>query len=148
MNQLDNIKKFNPDNYDESDSEDEYDTDSEISFSDLEYESLDKSEINSKNCLSLLNQNNKLKNKFKKYIEKTNKQIKKLDNEKNILINKNTNLSQTIEVLFAKNYELINLNRRLIKSFESKNTFIMSMFGTFLTSSLFGLACYYWKFRQ
>ena len=67
MNQLDNIKKFNPDNYVESDSEDEYDTDSEISLSDLEYETLDKSEINSKNCMSLLKQNNRLKNKFKKY---------------------------------------------------------------------------------
>ena len=118
MKILDNIK-----NYDSDDSEDEYDTDSELSNKDLEYDILLPSEINSKNCLTIANRNNRLKNKIRKYLHKNL-----------IKIDENIVLKQKINILLERNYKLIDLNNFLINNYEY-NVKIYKYIGSFLTTS-------------
>ena len=127
MNTLDNIKNFNPDNYE---SDDEYDTDSEISSSDLEYDILTSYEINSKNCQTIVNQNNRLKNKIRKYLHKNLKE--------------NMYLKEKINILLDRNYKLINLNNFIINNYKP-NTMMYKIIGSFFTSTILGVCYYYWK---
>ncbi len=128
MKILDNIK-----NYDSDDSEDEYDTDSELSNKDLEYDILLPSEINSKNCLTIANRNNRLKNKIRKYLHKNL-----------IKIDENIVLKQKINILLERNYKLIELNNFLINNYEY-NVKIYKYIGSFLTTSLLSLCFFYYK---
>ncbi len=145
MNKLDNIKNFNPDNF--NDSENEYDTDSEteLSNSDLEYDNLTQSDFNSKNCQTLMTQNNRFKSKVKKYVKQNLELVNKLNDDKNKLIQENIYLKEKIEILFQKNYELIDINKKVIKSFESKNQLMYRIIGTFFTSTFFGMCYYYYR---
>lgn len=128
MKILDNIK-----NYDSDDSEDEYDTDSELSNKDLEYDILLPSEINSKNCLTIANRNNRLKNKIRKYLHKNL-----------IKIDENIVLKQKINILLERNYKLIDLNNQIINNYEH-NIKIYKYIGSFLTTSLLSLCFFYYK---
>jgi len=131
MNKLDNIKNFNPDNYESDDDDyDDYETDSEISSSDLEYDILTSYEINSKNCQTIINQNNRLKNKIKKYLYKNLKE--------------NTYLKEKINILLDRNYKLIKLNNCIINKYESNMT-MYKIIGSFFTSTILGVCYYYWK---
>lgn len=149
MNQLNNIKNFNPDNFNDSDTDNdydnEYDTDTEISNSDLEYDILEKSEFNAKNCQTLVNQNNRFKNKVKKYINKHSLLVNKINNDKNKLIQENKYLKENIEILFQKNYKLIDINKKILKSYESKNYILYNLVSTFFTSAFLGICYYNWK---
>lgn len=138
MNQLNNIKNFNPDNFNDSDTDNdydnEYDTDTEISNSDLEYDILEKSEFNAKNCQTLVNQNNRFKNKVKKYIKKNSQLVNKINNDKNKLIQENKYLKKKIEI-----------NKNILKSYESKNYILYNLVSTFFTSAFLGICYYNWK---
>jgi hypothetical protein len=129
MNKLDNIKNYNSDDFDS----DEFDTDSELDSCDLEYDILSPSEINSKNCLTIANRNNRLKNKIKKYLHKN---LFNLD--------ENVFLKHKINILLERNYKLINLNNQIIKNYEY-NMKIYKIISSFLTTSLFGVCFFYYK---
>ena len=116
-------------NKNDSDSSDEFDTDSELSKKDLEYDILLPSEINAKNCLTISNRNNRLKNKVRKY-----------------LINQDENLflKQKINILLDRNYKLIDLNNQIINKYEH-NIRIYKYIGSFLTTGLLSLCFFYYK---
>jgi len=117
----------------DSDSSDEFDTDSELSKKDLEYDILLPSEINSKNCLTISNRNNRLKNKVRKYLYQ-NLNIQ----------DENLFLKQKINILLDRNYKLINLNNQIINKYEH-NIRIYKYIGSFLTTGLFSLCFLYYK---
>jgi hypothetical protein len=125
MNKLNN-------NYD-SDDTDEYDTDSDLSYKNLEYDILLPSEINAKNCLTISNRNNRLKNKIKKYLNKN------ID-----ILNENILLKQKINILLDRNYKLIDLNNQIINNYEN-NIKIYKYFSSFLTTGIIGLCYFYYK---
>ena len=117
----------------DSDSSDEFDTDSELSKRDLEYDILLPSEINSKNCLTISNRNNRLKNKVRKYLYK-NLQIQ----------DENLFLKEKINILLDRNYKLIHLNNQIINNYEN-NIKIYKYIGSFLTTGLLSLCFFYYK---
>jgi hypothetical protein len=117
----------------DSDSSDEFDTDSELSKRDLEYDILLPSEINSKNCLTISNRNNRLKNKVRKYLYK-NLQIQ----------DENLFLKEKINILLDRNYKLIHLNNQIINNYEN-NIKIYKYIGSFLTTGLLSLYFFYYK---
>ena len=96
----------------------------------LQSKSSSFNEINSKNCQTIINQNNRLKNKIKKYLYKNLKE--------------NTYLKEKINILLDRNYKLIKLNNCIINKYESNMT-MYKIIGSFFTSTIFGVCYYYWK---
>jgi hypothetical protein len=123
MNKLD-IQNY----YTDSDS-DEFDTDSEISKTDLEYDILLPSEINAKNCLTIANRNNRLKNKIRKYL---------INQDENIF------LKQKINILLDRNYKLMDLNNQIINNYEY-NIKMYKYVTSFLTTGILSLCYLYYK---
>ena len=121
MNKLDN-------NYD-SDDTDEYDTDSDLLYKDLEYDILLPSEINAKNCLTIANRNNRLKNKIRKYL---------INQDENIF------LKQKINILLDRNYKLMDLNNQIINNYEY-NIKVYKYVTSFLTTGILSLCYLYYK---
>jgi hypothetical protein len=123
MNKLD-IQNY----YTDSDS-DEFDTDSELSKKDLEYDILNPDEINAKNCLTIANRNNRLKNKIRKYL---------INQDENIF------LKQKINILLDRNYKLIDLNNQIINNYEY-NIKMYKYVTSFLTTGILSLCYLYYK---
>jgi hypothetical protein len=108
---------------------DEFDTDSELSKKDLEYDILNPDEINAKNCLTIANRNNRLKNKIRKYL---------INQDENIF------LKQKINILLDRNYKLIDLNNQIINNYEY-NIKMYKYVTSFLTTGILSLCYLYYK---
>ena len=123
MNKLNTIQNYY------SDDSDEFDTDSELSKKDLEYDILNSDEINAKNCLTIANRNNRLKNKIRKYLQ---------NQDENIF------LKQKINILLDRNYKLIDLNNQIINNYEH-NIKVYKYITSFLTTGIISLCYLYYK---
>ena len=123
------MNKLNIHNYNSTSDSDEFDTDSELSKKDLEYDILLPSEINAKNCLTIANRNNRLKNKIRKYLIKQDE---------------NLFLKQKINILLDRNYKLIDLNNQIINNYEY-NIKVYKYVTSFLTTGILSLCYLYYK---